>query len=87
MTITAATPDAVSWRVGNCLTIESTRDAVDAWIAQADFAGHVDVDGLTLTPGDLANMRAALDDAAAQERHDVRLEKLLDRAAQFEERS
>lgn len=85
MTITAASPGVVSWRIGNCLTIESTRDAVDAWIEQADFAGHVDVDGLTLTPGDLANMRAALDDAVAQERHDVRREKLLDRAEQWDQ--
>ena len=78
VTITSATPHVVTWRAGNSLHIESTRDAVEAWIDDADLMGHVDVDGLHLSPGDLANMRAAMDDA-----HDVRQEQLRDRAADF----
>ena len=87
MTITAASPDVVSWRVGNSLHIESTRAAVESWRVDAEWCERLYVDGLLVTKGDLNNMLAAMDDAAAQERHDVRREKLLDRAAQFEERS
>lgn len=88
VTITAATRDIVTWRVGNSLHIESSRDAVAAWIGEADFMGHVDVDGLILTPGDLANMAAAMDDAGhvltEQEAFDVAAEKRAERAADFD---
>ena len=82
--ITHATPDVVGWRVGNSLTIESTRDAVEAWAEDADLTGCVDPDGLHLSPGDLNNMLAAMDDAAAQEAYDIRLEKLHERAVEFD---
>ena len=84
VTITKATPHVVTWRVGNSLHIESTREAVEAWVGDADLVGHAYVDGLVLTRGDLSNMLAAMDDAEAQETYDVRLEKVLDRAEQWD---
>lgn len=83
-TITRATPQEVTWRVGNSLHIESTRSAVEAWAEQVDLVGHVTVDGLVLTRGDVNNMLAAMDDADAQWRYDARLEKRIDRARDFE---
>lgn len=79
VTVARATPHIVTWRVGNSLHIESTRSAVDTWADEADFMGHVNVDGLILTPGDLANMRAAMDDAV-----DAVVEKRHERAAEFD---
>lgn len=83
VTITRATPHVVTWRVGNSLHIESTREAVESWRADAEWCERLYVDGLLVTKGDLNNMLAAMDDAAAQEAYDVRLEKVLDRAADF----
>ena len=83
VTVTKATPHVVTWRVGNSLHIESTREAVDGWIVEAITTGRVVVDGLVLTSRDLAHMLTAFDDAEAQEAYDVRLEKVLDRAEQW----
>lgn len=83
VTITRATPHVVTWRVGNSLHIESTREAVESWRADAEWCERLYVDGLLVTKGDLNKMLAALDDAEAQDAYDVRLEKALDRAADF----
>ena len=85
VTITKATPHVVTWRVGNSLHIESTREAVESWRIDADWCERLYVDGLLVTKGDLNKMLAALDDAEAQEAYDARLEKVLDRAQQWDE--
>ena len=79
VTITRATPQEVSWRVGNSLTIESTREAVEHWLSEAEIGHAVYVDGLALTVGDLSIMRAAMDDM-----WDAHREKRLERARDFE---
>lgn len=85
VTITKATPHVVTWRVGNSLHIESTREAVEAWWADAEWCERLYVDGLLVTKGDLNKMLTAMDDVAAQEAYDIRLEKVLDRAEQWDQ--
>ena len=66
VTIQWATPDEVWWRFGHNLTIESSRDAVEAWAAQLRDDEVVYVDGLPLSSKDVANLHAAMDEAALQ---------------------
>lgn len=66
VTVTSATPDTVEWYFPGCLKIESSRDAVEAWAAQLRHRETVHVDGLPLSRADVANMHAAMDEAALQ---------------------
>lgn len=66
VTVVSATPDEVAWRFGHNLTIESGRDAVEGWAAQFADVETVWVDGLPLSSADVANLHAAMDEAALQ---------------------
>ena len=84
VTVQWATPNTVAWRFGHNLTIESAREAVEAWAAQLRDDEVVYVDGLPLSRADVANLHAAMDEAAYQESYDIRLEKAHDRARDFD---
>lgn len=66
VTVQWATPDTVAWRFGRNLTIESSRDAVEAWASRFADVETVWVDGLPLSSADVANLHAAMDEAALQ---------------------